>query len=199
MCVCACASVSVCLPIKGDSRFGDSLDSCCLLCSLRGDEQMVCWSVVRRTHAGRPTHPHANTNTHMHALSCHLSFILHLSFPLHVSRQDNATLWAVRVGGSCAFERDRKDTRQREWSGKASLRGGHLKKLMTHLHIGFCESLLFTRQPLCIQQELLATEALFSCCLSARVRETKHGTFGQGRMSENLATAKTRFTRNKWR
>lgn len=65
MCVCACASVSVCLPIKGDSRFGDSLDSCCLLCSLRGDEQMVCWSVVRRTHAGPHTHTQTQIRTCM--------------------------------------------------------------------------------------------------------------------------------------
>lgn len=65
MCVCACASVSVCLPIKGDSRFGDSLDSCCLLCSLRGDEQMVCWSVVQRTHAGPHTHTQTQIRTCM--------------------------------------------------------------------------------------------------------------------------------------
>lgn len=65
MCVCACASVSVCLPIKGDSRFGDSLDSCCLLCSLRGDEQMVCWSVVRHTHAGPHTHTQTQTRACM--------------------------------------------------------------------------------------------------------------------------------------
>lgn len=65
MCVCARASVPVCLPIKGDSRFGGSLDSCCLLCSLRGDEQMVCWSVVRRTHAGPHTHTQTQTRTCM--------------------------------------------------------------------------------------------------------------------------------------
>lgn len=194
MCVCACASVSVCLPIKGDSRFGDSLDSCCLLCSLRGDEQMVCWSVVRRTHAGPHTHTQTQIRTCMlYPVTLALSSIYLFHYTSLGRTMPLCELWGG-VAGSCAFERDRKDTRQREWSSKASLWGGHLKKLMTHLHIGFCESLLFTHQPLCIQQELLVTEALFSCCLSARVHETKHSTFGQGRMNENLATAKTCFT-----
>lgn len=144
MCVCACASVSVCLPIKGDSRFGDSLDSCCLLCSLRGDEQMVCWSVVRRTHAG-----HTPTRKHKYAHACSiLSPQLYPPFIFSITRLSAGQCHSVSCGvgweGSggalvcmCVWERQKKDTRQCEWSHKPSLWGGHLKKLMTHSHIGF--------------------------------------------------------------
>lgn len=124
------------------------------------------------THMQAHTHTHANTHTHTHARSCHLSFILHLSFPLHISRQDNATLWIVRDLCVCARVCVWKSRAAAEWSRKNLLSQDKplrwsSEKLMTHSHIHLCESLLFTCQPLCIQEELLVTEVLFQSCITA--------------------------------
>lgn len=188
MCVCARASVPVCLPIKGDSRFGGSLDSCCLLCSLRGDEQMVCWSVVRRTHAGPHTHTQTQTRTCMlYPVTLALSPI----YLFHCTSLGRTMPLCVCV---CAFERGRKDTRQFEWSGKASLWGGHRKKLMTHSHIGFGESLLFTRQPLCIQQEFACNAGIVFTLLICPCPGNKNKAhLDKVASAKLLATAKTFF------
>lgn len=150
------------------------------------DGLLVCCAV----HTCGPTHPHANTNTHMRALSCHLSFILHLSFPLHVPRQDNATLF-VRLR-----ETERIQGSVNEVANRASevviWKSWWLTRTLAS--VNHCYSLV--SRPV-ISKNLLVTQALFSRCLSTRVQETKHGTFGQGRMSKNLATAETSFTSNK--
>lgn len=85
VCVCVYVCVRTHSPIK-DSRFGDSLDSCCLLCSLRGDEQMVCWSAAKYTNTR--SHTHWETHTHAHAHACSIlspqlypPFIFSIAYP----------------------------------------------------------------------------------------------------------------------
>lgn len=69
--------------------------------------------------------------------------------------------------------------------------------LMTHSYIHLCESLLFTCQALCIQEELPVTEVLFQSwihSLSVRAQETARCTLTQGCMSKIGSTSRIFLT-----
>ena len=167
---------------------------------------MVCWSVVQYTHAGTHTHTRKYAHTRMlDPVTLALSSIYLFHYTSLGRTMLLCELWGICV---CVCMRARvcvKEYRSVEWSRKNLLSQDKplrwsSEKLMTHSHIHLCESLLFTCQPLCIQEELLVTEALFQSCITAylplsRKWHTAH--LDEGCVSKIWTSAKM-FWHNKW-